>query len=131
VFPTTTDAAQIEHWAKAQHLKYGYGAWWDASPISWWTQQQPAIYPVSGCGTGSAATLCPYAQIISSWYTPKRKTRSFVLVDNRLLSEDPPGADGVTGPPTALGRPSKVAHVGVMTIYVYPYDVARRFGPAG
>jgi hypothetical protein len=130
-FPTPSDAAQLERWAKSQHLKYGYASYWDAAPLSWWTQEHPAVYSTTACGTGSAQTLCPYAQIITSWYKPRPHTRTFVVVDNRFLTENPANAEGVTGPPPALGRPSKVAHVGVMTVYVYPYDVAERFGPAG
>ena len=76
------------------------------------------MYPVSVCDQG--AHLCPFdLHVISSWYTPRPSTRSFLLTDPRLPL--------VPAPTPGLGRPSAVYRVGRLTMYVYPYDIASRF----
>lgn len=131
--PQPSEAAALQKWAAAKHLRYGYASYWDAAPLSWWTHSSPAVYPVLGCGNAlNNLTLCPYDNRVTSWYTPRRRTRTFVAVDNGFLSANLGAALNVTGPPTAFGRPASVAHVSDLTIYVYDYDVASRFGaPAG
>jgi hypothetical protein len=133
-FPGPSDAAQLEKWAKSKHLTYGFASYWDAYPLSWWSRSQPAVYPVTGCGTATAglpdSTLCAYNQLLTSWYAPRPHTRSFLAVDDSFLTYSPGSLLGVVGAPSALGKPVRVAHVGRFTVYVYPYDVASRFGPA-
>jgi hypothetical protein len=128
VLPQPTDATALARWADAKHLRYGYASYWDAAPLTWWTQSRPAVYPTLGCGT-DLDTLCAYDNRVTSWYTPRPHTRTFVIVDNRFLSSDVGAALDVAGPPKAFGRPASIAHVNDLTIYVYPYDVASRFGP--
>jgi hypothetical protein len=119
-FPHPADVSALEAWARAEHVTHGYASYWDAAPLTWWMQPDPAVYPVIACGT----TLCPYDNRLSSWYTPRAHSKSFVVVDNNFDASD---ALGVTGPPAALGRPTDVAHVGHFTVYLYSYDVASRF----
>ncbi len=126
-FPKPADAAALEKWVHAHHLRYGYASYWDAAPLDWWSQSHLSIAPVQVCE--DAATLCAYDNRISSWYTPHPDARSFVVVDNRFLTENAGAALGIGGPSTAFGRPASVAHVADMTVYVYRYDVASRFGP--
>jgi hypothetical protein len=123
-FPQPADAAALQKWVHTEHLRYGYASYWDAAPLDWWSQSHLSIYPVQVCG----ATLCAYDNRISSWYTPHPHARSFVVVDNRFLRENPGAALGIGGPSTAFGLPASVAHVADLTIYVYRYDVASRFG---
>jgi hypothetical protein len=58
---------------------------------------------------------------ISSWYTPRSGIRSFLLTDPALAL--------VSAPTPDLGTPSAVYHVGGITMYVYPYDVATKIVP--
>lgn len=128
--PQPDEAAALQKWADANHLRYGYASYWDAAPLSWWTQSRPAVYPVLGCGNAANnLTLCAYDNRLTSWYTPRPHTRTFVVVDNGFLSLNLGAALNVTGPPKAFGRPASIAHFDNLTAYVYDYDVARRFGP--
>jgi hypothetical protein len=126
-FPKPAVADALEKWVHAEHLRYGYASYWDAAPLDWWSRSRLSIAPVQVCA--DAATLCAYDNRISSWYTPHPHARSFVVVDNRFLRENAGAALGVGGPSTAFGRPARVAHVADLTVYVYQYDVASRFGP--
>jgi hypothetical protein len=124
-WPEPADGAALADWAQAEHLTYGYASYWDAYPLSWWAHSRVGVFPVQACSN----TLCSAGNQLDSWYQNQPHTRSFLVVDNHLLQTQPAYSLGVSGPPVAFGHPSSVAHVRDMTIYVYPYDVASRFGP--
>jgi hypothetical protein len=51
-----------------------------------------------------------------------RQRRSFLLVD---------GEEGwIRSLPSGLGRPLAVYPIGAIRMYIYPYDIASRLGPA-
>jgi hypothetical protein len=121
--PTTGVANAIASVAVAHDLKYGYAEYWDAAPITWATGLRVRVYPVSICDENQH--LCPFdLHVISSWYTPRVGIRSFLIVDpaHPLIRAQP-----LTAPPHYLGRPSAIYHVERIAMYVYPYDIARRF----
>jgi hypothetical protein len=116
-FPTPGLARQIAEIAASQHLKYGYAGYWDAAPITWSTRLRVQVYPVSICDQNGH--LCRFdLHYISSWYTPREGIRSFLLID--------PALPLLTAPTPDLGRPVAIYHVGRITMYVYPYDLAKR-----
>jgi hypothetical protein len=120
-FPSTGLAHQIAAVAAAHHLKYGYAGYWDAAPITWATQLRVQISPVSVCDQG--ARLCPFdLHYISSWYTPHPGAGSFLLVD--------PAQPLVRGPTPDLGPVTAVYHVGRISMFVYPYDLATKLSPS-
>jgi len=126
LFPDRTEATGLEQFAAAHHLRYGYAAYWDAAPLTWFTNQRLEVYPTRGC---RHHTLCPYGRPrISSWYTPRPSTRTFLLVDRRLIAGGKSDSLGVLGPPRAFGPPMSSTRIGEMTVYVYGYDIAARFG---
>jgi hypothetical protein len=116
-FPTAAVANQVWRLAVANHLQFGYSGYWDAAPITWASHFRVRVYPVSVCVRNTH--LCPFdLHTISSWYTPHPGARSFLLTDSAIPLVPSPTPD--------LGGPSAVYHVGNLTMYVYPYDLATR-----
>ena len=119
-FPSVAVADQIAGLAARNDLKFGYSGYWDAAPITWASHLRVEVFPVSVCDRN--ARLCPFdLHYISSWYTPRSGIRSFLLTDPALAL--------VSAPTPDLGPPSAVYHVGGITMYVYPYDVATKIVP--
>jgi hypothetical protein len=117
--PSTRMADEIARIAAANHLQVGYGGYWDAAPITWFTHVRVQVNPVAICD--QSAHLCRFdLHAIDSWYTPRPGTRSFLLTD--------PSSGNVASPTADLGRPVATYHVGRITMYVYPYDLAARIG---
>ena len=114
---TTQVAGQIARIAGRKHLSVGYSGYWDAAPITWATGFRVHVYPVSVCD--QRKHLCRFdLHFISSWYSPRAHTGSFLLTDPEL-------ANVWTRTPD-LGHPSSVYRLGRVTMYVYPYDLAKR-----
>jgi hypothetical protein len=106
--------------ARAEHVKYGYAGYLDAVPISWQTKEELQIYPVMPC---SGDRLCPRGvHQISSWYVPRPRTPTMLVIDQVPYQTHPPG------PPPSLGPARRVAKIRQFTVYIYPYDIASRFG---
>jgi hypothetical protein len=116
-FPNGAVAASLLRLAKSEHLTYGYGGYWDAAPLSWQTKTAVQVYPVATCGP----SLCPFPlHRIDSWYTPRPGVRTFLISD--------PTQNPNPGPLPSLGRPQQIVHLYQLTVYIYPYDIASKFG---
>ena len=110
-------AKQIERIAARDHLTVGYAGYWDASPVTWATGFRTQVYPVSVCD--QRQHLCRFdLHFISSWYSPRPHTGSFLLTD--------PSLQNVWIRPPDLGRPAAVYRIGRLTMYTYPYDLAAK-----
>jgi hypothetical protein len=108
--------------AAAYHVQVGYANWGDASPLTWSTHNRVIVRPVVECGTPEAPGLCPgFQAYVPSWYIPAQR-RTFLLVE----------ANGVdlSAAPASLGKPIAAYAFESMRMYIYPYDIASRFGPA-
>ncbi|MGO9961374.1 MAG: hypothetical protein ACLP50_36275 [Solirubrobacteraceae bacterium] len=117
--PTQAVATRLARFAAREHLTIGYAGYWDASPLTWELDARLRVYPVIQCGP----TLCPFPyHKINTWYLPRPLARTFFLVDSRLISENAYGA--ITTVPSSWGPPEQVAHIGQLTVYVYPYNLA-------
>jgi len=93
-------------------LTRGYASYWNAQSLTWKSGMQLLVAPVSTCGPSEALCRMSYFTI-DSWYE-ERPGRSFLI------------ANGLSKPPAEYGRPSEVLRTGSgITIYVYPYDLAR------
>ncbi len=116
-FPSVAVAHRIARIAAADHLRFGYAGYWDAAPITLASDFRAQVYPVSVCDQG--AHLCSFdLHFISSWYTPRHGIGSFLLTDSSLANVPAPTPD--------LGAPTAVHHLGQITMYVYPYDIATK-----
>jgi hypothetical protein len=123
--PAGAPLKQLARFAAQEHLTTGYAGYWDASPLSWELHNQVNIYPVIICGS----SLCPFPyHKINTWYVPRPLTRSFLIVDSRLLRLGAYGA--ISSVPASWGPPQQVAHFGPLTVFVYPYNLATKLLPA-
>ena len=69
----------------------------------------------------SGANLCTFSQeTVASWYAASRENSFLMETEEGYLSSLPRG----------LGRPIAAYHFGPMKMYIYPYDIASRFGPS-
>ncbi|MGZ4191871.1 MAG: hypothetical protein ACXVRW_05400 [Solirubrobacteraceae bacterium] len=119
-------AKQLARFAAREHLSTGYAGYWDASALTWELHDpRVTVYPVITCGS----TLCPFPyHKINTWYLPRPLARSFFIVDSRLLRLRAYGA--LSGPPAAWGSPRQIVHLGPLTVYVYPYNLAAKLLPS-
>jgi len=119
--PGPEDAAALRALAEREDVRKGYASYFEAATLHHLTQGAARVLPVQECG--EAHRLCPFfLHTISSWYLPGRG-RSFVVVDTTLRQPQVSGLD------PRLGPPDTVARAGQLTVAIYPYDVAARFGP--
>jgi hypothetical protein len=114
--------AMVTRIARADDAQVGYANWADASPLTWSTDNRVIVRPVVECASAEGTGLCPgFQAYVPAWYAPRAR-RTFLLVE----------ANGVdlNSVPADLGRPLAVYAFESMRMYVYPYDIASRFGPA-
>lgn len=119
-FPTGPTSGMVAKIAEREHATIGYAGYWDAAPITWATHLRIKLYPVQPCN-GEKSYCRFFLHYISSWYTPRRGQRTFLITD----STQPYGS---TLPVASLGHPSAVYHINELTMYIYPYDIASRIG---
>ena len=116
--PTDGLAGDVEKIATSEHLSVGYAGYWDAAPITWATHLGVEVFPVDDCD--GDLHLCAFElHIITSWYTPRPRTKTFLLSDPAYPAEP-------STPTPDLGKPIAVHQIGTVTMYVYPYDIAAR-----
>jgi hypothetical protein len=115
-------APSITKIAQANHVSEGYSGYWLASSLTWNTHERLTVRPLAECENPQGASACPfYIATVPSWYVPRQR-RSFLLVD---------GEEGwIRSLPSGLGRPLAVYPIGAIRMYIYPYDIASRLGPA-
>jgi hypothetical protein len=117
-YPGRDTARLLSTFAQGEGLKYGYAAYWVAAPLTWEANMQVEVYPVVPCP--APAGLCRYPwHEISSWYTPRPGTRTFLVTDPRY---------GPTTSDFKLGGANEVVSLGEYKIYVYGYDIAAELG---
>jgi hypothetical protein len=115
------DIAAFTTYAESSGLTVGYSDYSTAPALTWASGMKVDVFPVAPCGS----SLCPYyLNTISSWYTPRSGTRTFLIVDAATRSSYLP----VTKPLTAFGSPAAVKQFGDLTVYVYRHDIARELG---
>jgi hypothetical protein len=117
------DAPGITRIAEANHVTYGYGGYGEGSSLTWNTHGRVTVRPLMACNNPGGASICPfYLVAVPSWYVP-RERHTFLLVDSEEA--------WVSSLPRGLGKPlASYAIGGSMQMYIYPYDIASRLGPA-
>jgi hypothetical protein len=113
--------ADVARIARANHVTNGYAGYWDASSLTWSSDEQIRARPVFACPNPAGADLCVFSQeTVPSWYTPRRE-HSFLLVEaaESFVSSLPPG----------LGRPLAAYQFGPIQMYIFPYNLASQLGP--
>ena len=108
----------IVNFALANSATVGYGGDRDASSFTWGSHERVVVRPVYTCWHPGGGNLCIFPQeTVPSWYAPKQQF-TFLLARHEEL-----------GPPEGFGRPLAVESFGPATMFIYPYDIASRFGP--
>jgi hypothetical protein len=117
------DESAIVRVAEEIHVTTGYAGYWYASDLTWNSREQLHVRPVSVCTTPSGSGICPfYIARAPSWYVAEPR-RTFLLVN--------PSEAYLSEIPQALGRPVVAFTFSDSTrMYIYPYDIAERLGPA-
>jgi hypothetical protein len=119
--PIARYASNIVHLAEINHATVGYAGYWDASSLTWNSQERILVRPLLSCPNPAGAEICPFALMRTpSWYVPKPR-HTFLLVD--------PSETFVVTLPRGLGNPIASYALGTIMMYVYPYDIASRLGP--
>jgi hypothetical protein len=119
-WPSLRQANEVVRVAREEHVTYGYASYWVAADLTWNSYFKVDIYPVAGCSPRSA--LCPFELgRISSWYSAQPHTRSMFIAD-------PKESPDANGPGTELGKPVAIKNADGLAVYVYPYDIVKRFG---
>ena len=117
------DESAIVHIAEVNHATTGYAGYWYASDLTWNSHERLRVRPVSLCAESTGTTICPfYIARAPAWYVPEPR-RTFLLVN--------PSEAYLPGIPEGLGQPiAAFAFPDSTRMYIYPYDIAARFGPA-
>ena len=116
------EAPSVTRIAAANHVTVGYGGYGEASSLTWNTAGRLRVRPLMECANPSGASICPfYMAAVPSWYVPQQR-HTFLLVDREEA--------WVSNLPSGLGKPLASYAFGPMRMYVYPYDIASRLGPA-
>jgi hypothetical protein len=117
-------AGEIERFAAAHGASVGYSGYWDSAPVTWETHERVQINPIEPCGAGAGECVF-YGNQISSWYTPRPHTHTFLLTDSR-----PGDPLAVPLPPAGFGQPIAGESLGEgFTIFVYGRDIASSVSP--
>ena len=122
-FPTGEVSGPLLRFAEKEGLTVGYAGYWDAAPLTWQMKAQVKVYPVRACNLEPQRPCVFPFHKISSWYRPRPGTRSFLVLDDRQREQAP------NEPGDFFGRPQRRVRLGYLTVLVYPYDIAARFGP--
>ena len=120
--PISHYGATVAKIAREHGVTYGYAGYWDASSLTWSSHEQVVVRPLAECGTPAGPGVCPFfLERVPSWYLPQQR-HTFLLVD--------PASQYVVTLPAGLGPPLESLSIGPMQMYIYPYDIASRLGPA-
>ncbi len=117
--------SELVKMARSYDATSGYSGYWQASSLTWSSDNRVTARPVFACPNPGGADLCIYPQeTVPAWYAP-HPGRSFLLIESteELLNTLPRG----------LGEPLATYSFGpeqLYKVYFYPYNIASRLGPS-
>lgn len=110
-----TYAPQILSVLEREHVRYGFASYWDALPLTLYSNGSLQVTAVSQCMQPSG-TLCAFTtNSATAWFRPHPGSPSFVIVDQETLF--------VTVGPPGVGPWGKIVPLGPIEIYISPDDV--------
>lgn len=113
--------AAIVRIARAHGATYGYAGYWNASSLTWSSDNRVTVRPLMACENPVGVGACPfYMERVPSWYIPKER-KTFLLVDST--------ESWLPSLPAGFGRPVAGYAFGPIKMYIYPYDIASLLGP--
>jgi hypothetical protein len=111
-----TYAPQILSVLEREHVRYGYASYWDALPLTLYSNGSLQVAAVSQCRQ-PGGSLCAFTtNSATAWFQAHPGSPSFVIVDPETLF--------VTVGPPGVGPWREIIHVGPIDIYISPDDVA-------
>ncbi len=109
--PAVAGAQQLAAWLAARHLRYGLGAYWQASSVTLASAERIAVRPVRVSGGREKGYLWEAER---SWYNPRDHYASYLIYG--------PRESGYVTMPSVLatfGRPARTYHVGPDTVLAW------------
>jgi len=103
-----------------KHVIRGYAGYWDAQNLTWQSGMRVLVAPVKPCGLPDKPLCARRASVIASWYK-ERPGPSFLIVD--------PTTGFITTPPPLVRDATASYHFGQVSVYIFPYDLARYIRP--
>jgi hypothetical protein len=121
-YPEPPLARQLAAFAEQRGMTTGYASYWDAMALTWHGGERGMrVYPVQECAPRHG--LCPMGfHRISTWYRPRPRTSTFLVIDPVVKTGPLTGVDPRLGPPASIDR------VGPLVVYTFSYDIAARMG---
>jgi hypothetical protein len=116
---TPSQVTQISHFVEEHGAVIGYAGYWSASNFTWATRFKVKVFPVWSCPLRPGSVCRQQFASISSWFIPRRDTRSFLITGDQSLA--------IPAPPTTFGKALATATFGPYTVRVYGHDVAAQF----
>jgi hypothetical protein len=120
---TTTKGAigtyepQIAHLLEGKGVTRGYAGYWDAQNLTWQSGMRLLVAPIERCDVAGRPRLCGFNfSTIASWYN-EHAGPSFLIVD--------PGTGFIAQAPPVVREASASYRFGTLTVYLFPYDLAR------
>jgi hypothetical protein len=116
-----THKEQLVSLLERKGVTRGYASYWDAQNLTWQSGGRVFVAPIERCDVPGEPRLCGFNfATIRSWYEEKAGP-SFLLVD--------PTTAFITEPPPHVREASASYKFGPLTVYVFPYDLARYIRP--
>lgn len=124
--PMVRNFPQVIRFLSSQGVIRGYTEYWNSHPMTYHSNARIHAYPVMECPKSPSNTLCPFPfNIRTTWYHPQKRegVKTFVITDSSLqvLKLRSP-------PPAEFGNPSMIRQFEEISVFVYDYDVASKFG---
>jgi hypothetical protein len=114
------ESGRIAAVVRRDHLSVGYAGYWNASSLEWSSHERLHVYPLLGTANRAAPM---FSMRVASWYIARRATPSYLV----LAPGDPTLADTT---PSWLPRPTRIVHLGQVTLEIWPYDIAAYLAPS-
>jgi hypothetical protein len=123
--PAPAPPEALARWLADNHLRHGFGPYWDASVVTVSSREGVRVRPVIA-KAGRLHALAYFAS--ADWFKPRGRPQT----DKVFLVYEPAqpwgGVDDTSGAET-FGPPERVAAVGPYRVLVWPGQVGSRLGP--
>lgn len=112
---------QVAQLLESKGVTRGYAGYWDAQNLTWQSGMRLFVAPIQRCDAAGQAQLCAFNfSTITSWYS-EHAGPSFLIVD--------PATGFITEAPPIVRDADASYRFGSLTVYVFPYDLAREIQP--
>jgi hypothetical protein len=107
------EKSAVTAWLARHHYRYGLAGYWNASVVSFTSQNQIRIRPLY---TGAGSFIQYPWESQRGWYSPRRQYADFLILGPIVEPHFRPSYAAVV---TRFGKPAHVYHVGADTVLVW------------